>query len=204
MYIGGFREGLPHNLYHYVPHFSNNKGLVFTCHSFPSTFLFQVPLDLALIDNGCHYLNCRGVNVDSRFSNIHYSLTLQEYILKGVVNAALGQEQGSVSRLTQIMSLYFNVFWVLLLDSFTLSDKLPLVPYTLEASKELQLQQQGSETYCSLKEPKAIAAPSEQSVLLKWTFILCEKETTTAWSKFVPIFFCSHITSKINWLTVRN
>lgn len=62
----------------------------------PLTFLFQVPLDLALIDNGCHYLNYRGF-VDSPFFNTHYSMTLQEYILKGVVNAALGQEQGSVS-----------------------------------------------------------------------------------------------------------
>ena len=38
-------------------------------------------------------------------------MTLQEYILKGVVNAALGQEQGSVSCPTQALLLYFNVFF---------------------------------------------------------------------------------------------
>ena len=75
-------------------------------------------------------------------------MTLQEYILKGVVNAALGQEQGSVSCPTQALLLYFNVFFVLHLDSFsTLLEKIPFVPYILKASKELQLQQQGTTRY---------------------------------------------------------
>ena len=54
-------------------------------------------------------MNYKGF-VHGRFSNTHYSMTLQEYILKGVVNAALGQEQGSVSCLTQALLLYFNAF----------------------------------------------------------------------------------------------
>ena len=55
-------------------------------------------------------MNYKGF-VHGRFSNTHYSMTLQEYILKGVVNAALGQEQGSVSCPTQALLLYFNVFF---------------------------------------------------------------------------------------------